>query len=732
MDTLDIQNRLRILALFFAVFLCINANCWAQSPEILKVEPPSWWTKHSINPVRLMIRGKNLQGAKVSAVGAGVRVIGTTKVNGRGTYIWVNVAIAPTAKPGVRSLNVMAQGKTVEAKFEILPPLNSQNRFQGITKDDVIYLIMPDRFANGDTANDDPAKSKGLLDRSQSRYYHGGDLRGIINRLPYLKDLGVTAMWLNPWYDNNDALNYKEMPEGKPITDYHGYGAVDYYGVEEHFGDLATLKELVDKAHAAGIKIIQDQVANHTGPYHPWVQDTPTPTWYNGTQDNHLNETWQTWLLKDRYAPAEVLRPVLDGWFLNILPDMNQNDPEARRYLIQNTLWWIGITGLDGIRQDTLPYVPRDFWRDWMAAIKKQYPELTVIGETYDGDPAQVAFFQGGAKRFDGIDSGIDTEFDFALFYAVRSAFAQGRSIKAIPEMLSHDYLYPNADLLVPFLGLHDMLRFMSEPGATTQGLMLAQTFLMTTRGVPLIYYGDEIALQGGGDPDNRRDFPGGFAGDDHNAFTEAGRRADELEVFNHLRRVVKLRQQLHALRYGDLVTLDFNDDTYSFARVDSVSPVIVIINNANKLSKVEFDIPERLLNGIAIPLREGMTLIDRLRISGDIKIQNNKIKVEMPARSASILTVSTLRDKAIKRVEPIYPAHLKINGDVVVEVTVNQQGYVIAARALTGHPLLRDAAVYAARQWQFQPTILGGQAVKVVGTLTFHFSIKSDELKNE
>jgi glycosidase len=623
---------MKITALFFAVFFFINADCRAQSPKIVKVEPPSWWAKHSINPVRLMIRGKNLQGAKVSATGAGVQVIGATKVNDKGTYLWVDVVIAATAKPGVRSLKIMVQGKTVEAKFEVLPELNSRNRFQGITRDDVIYLIMPDRFANGDATNDDPAKSKGLFDRSQARYYHGGDLRGIINRLPYLKDLGVTALWLNPWYDNNDKLNYKEMPEGKPITDYHGYGAIDYYGVEEHFGDLATLKELVDKAHAASIKIIQDQVANHTGPYHPWVQDTPTPTWYNGTQDNHINETWQTWLLKDRYAPPEVLRPVLDGWFLNILPDVNQNNPEARRYLIQNTLWWIGITGLDAVRQDTLPYVPRDFWRDWMAAIKKQYPKVNVIGETYDGDPAQVAFFQGGAKRFDGIDSGIDTEFDFALFYAIRSAFAQGRSIKAIPEMLSHDYLYPNADLLVPFLGLHDMLRFMSEPGATAQGLMLAQTFLMTTRGVPLIYYGDEIALQGGGDPDNRRDFPGGFAGDEHNAFTEQGRRADEREVFNHLHRVVKLRQELEPLRRGKLVTLGFSDDDYSFARTSNTGTVIVVFNNAAKSSQIEIDLTP-------LSIADGKTLTDRLSISADVQIADNKIKVNLPARSASIFT---------------------------------------------------------------------------------------------
>ncbi|MBI3651259.1 MAG: cyclomaltodextrinase N-terminal domain-containing protein [Acidobacteria bacterium] len=625
------MNKLKTTTLLFAMLFFISAKALAQAPEVSKVEPPSWWAKHTINPVRLMLRGKNLQGAKVSVTGAGLRLTGAIKVNANGTYLWADVIIAATAKPGVRSLQVTTPSGTTTAKFEVLPETGSSSRFQGISKDDVIYLIMPDRFANGDTSNDDPVKSKGLLDRAKPRSYHGGDLRGIINRLPYLKDLGVTALWLNPWYDNNDGLNFKEMPEGKPITDYHGYGAIDFYGVEEHFGDLATLKELVDRAHAMGIKIIQDQVANHTGPYHPWVKDMPTPTWYNGTEASHINETWQTWLLKDKYAPPEVLKPVLDGWFINILPDMNQNDVEARRYLIQNTLWWIGVTGLDAVRQDTLPYVPRDFWRDWMTAIKKQYPKVNVVGETYDGDPAQVAFFQGGVKRFDGIDSKIDTEFDFALFYAIRSAFAEGKSIKAIPQMLSHDFLYPNADLLVPFLGLHDMLRFMNEPGATKEGLKLAQTFLLTTRGVPLLYYGDEIAMRGGNDPDNRRDFPGGFAGDEHNAFSEEGRTADEREVFNHLRRVVKLRHELEPLRRGKLVTLGFSDDDYSFARVGDQGAVVVVFNNAKKASQIEIDVTP-------LKLADGKTLIDRLGVSGEVRVEGGKIKVSLPARSASIL----------------------------------------------------------------------------------------------
>jgi glycosidase len=633
-------SRLAILIVAMP-FICVVAGAQraeaahlAQSrPEVSKVEPPSWWPGHSINPVRVMIRGRNLAGARAMATGAGLRVAGLPKVNERGTYLFIDVMIAPTAQPGARKLRLTTRGGSIDAPFEILAPLARAGRFQGLTNDDIIYLIMPDRFANGDPSNDDSQKSKGLLDRAKGRYYHGGDLRGIINRLPYLKELGVTALWLNPWYDNNDRPDEKEVYDGHPTTGYHGYGAIDYYGVEEHLGDLKTLRELVDKAHALGIKIVQDQVANHTGPYHPWVQDPPTPTWYNGTEASHINETWQTWMLKDQHATQSVTRPVLDGWFLNILPDMNQNDPEARRYLIQNTLWWAAVTGLDAIRQDTLPYVPRDFWRDWMAAIKREYPKLNVIGETYDSDPAQVAFFQGGRRQWDGIDSGIDTEFDFPLFYAIREAFARDGSIKKLAEVLSHDHLYANADILVPFLGLHDMLRFMSEEGATRAGLMLAQTYLMTTRGIPLLYYGDELAMPGGGDPDNRNDFPGGWAGDSHNGFTHQGRTADEREVFNHLKQVVGLRRALEPLRRGRLVTLSVDEQHYAFARTTARESVIVIFNHDKQEKTIECDTTP-------IKLAGGAGLVDRLKVAKDVRLTGSTLHVVMPARSASIITM--------------------------------------------------------------------------------------------
>ena len=604
----------------------------AGPPEVLKVEPPNWWIGHSINPVRVMIHGRNLAGAHVEAPKAGIQ-ISSTRINDAGTYVFVDVLIASKAKPGSYPLKIITGKGTAPALFELLAPLPRAGRFQGFSPDDVIYLIMPDRFSDGDPSDDDPSASRGLLNRQKPRYYHGGDLQGIINHLPYLKDLGVTVIWLNPIYDNVNHLNEREKYDNEPITDYHGYGAVDFYGVEEHFGDMAKLHELVEAAHRLGIKVIQDQVANHTGPYHPWVKDPPTPTWYNGTEARHLNETWQTWTLTDPHATPQVQDPILRGWFVDILPDLNQDDPETARYLIQNTLWWVGMTGFDGIRQDTLPYVPRRFWRDWMAAIKREYPRLRVVGEMLDGDPSLVSFFQGGKTRFDGIDSGVDGLFDFPSYYPLRRAFAEGKPLRDLAAVMARDYLYTNPDLLVTLLGLHDVARFMNEPGANIDGMKLAFTFLMTARGIPLIYYGDEIGMRGGNDPDNRRDFPGGWPGDPHNAFDASGRTPEEQAIFDHVRRLTHLRAEIEPLRRGRMVNLAGSEQTWAYARMTDKATAIVVFNNEAKAATIEVPVrPTGLANGIALE--------DRLGGAPDAKVEGGTLKVNLPPRSASIYTV--------------------------------------------------------------------------------------------
>ncbi|HEX6739336.1 MAG TPA: alpha-amylase family glycosyl hydrolase, partial [Vicinamibacteria bacterium] len=419
--------------------------------------------------------------------------------------------------------------------------------------------------------------------------------------------------------------------DGERVTDYHGYGAVDFYAVDEHLGDLEALRALVDAAHAHGIKVVQDQVANHTGPAHPWVDDPPTPTWFHGTRAAHPANAWQVWSLMDPAAAPELQRDTLRGWFADILPDLDQDDPEAARYLIQNALWWVGRTGLDAIRQDTLPYVPRRFWRDWTAALKREHPRLTVVGEVFEGDPALVAFFQGGAARFDGIDSGIDSVFDFPLYFAARRVFAAGAPIRELAQALGHDALYPRAGSLLTFVGLHDVPRFMGEPGATRAGLALAFTFLLTTRGVPLVYYGDEIGLAGGGDPDNRRDFPGGWPGDARDAFTSTGRTPEEQALFDHLRRLLKLRAELAPLRRGTLTHLVVGEATYAYARVHEGQAVVVALNNGSAAAELEIPVA-------GLGLREGASLGDRLGHAGPAQVRDGRLRLRLPPRAAAVL----------------------------------------------------------------------------------------------
>jgi glycosidase len=619
----------RLFAIFALPWLIGAPQTLAQAPEISKVDPPGWWAGHSLNPVRLLIRGRGLGGAEFGVSDRSLRT-SRPRVNGAGTAAFVDLWIGAGAAPGPRSLTLRTPRGSTSAPFEVLASLPREGRFKGFSQDDVIYLIMPDRFANGDPTNDDPALSRGLMDRGKTRYYHGGDIQGIIDHLPYLKDLGVTTLWLTPLYDNVNFLNARQRYDGEASTDYHGYGAVDFYTVEEHFGDVKTLRSLVDKAHALGLKVVLDQVANHTGPDHPWAKDPPTPTWWNGSEARHLVNHWQIWTLADPHATPEIQRETLEGWFVDVLPDLNQNDPEVARYLIQNTLWWIGVSGLDGIREDTLPYVPRAFWKEWRAALKREYPEVSVVGEVTDGDPALVSFFQGGLARFDGIDSGIESLFDYPLYYPLRKAFGEGRPLRDLMVMLGHDGLYVNPDHLVTFAGLHDTPRFMNEHGATTEGLELAETFLMTTRGIPMVYYGDEIGMKGGEDPDNRRDFPGGFPGDQRNAFLQEGRTPDEQKIFDHVRKLLHLRAELLPLRRGLLRELAVSDQVSVFARTLKGQTVLVALNNDTKPGVVEF--PSR-----DAELAPGTVLEDRLGVLHPVTVAA-EVRLELPARSGAIL----------------------------------------------------------------------------------------------
>jgi neopullulanase len=445
--------------------------------------------------------------------------------------------------------------------------------------------------------------------------------------LPYLKELGVTALWINPWYDNPNGVNTCDKP-WCPNTNYHGYHAIDYYAVEDHFGDLRTLRELVEKAHRLGIKVIQDQVANHVGIQHAWSTDAPLDNWFHGTPANHPHNPFRGDLLLSPNAAASERRPTLDGWFNDLLPDMNQEEPEVARYEIQNALWWIGVTGLDGIRQDTIQYMPRFFIRDLSQALHRQYPKMWMVGEVFDRDPAHTAFFMGGRKGWDGIDTELDSVFDFALWQASLDVFGGQKPARYLRDTLKYDAGYPDAARLTTMLSNHDVKRTVSIKDMTIDGVLLHTAFLLSVRGIPQLYYGDEIGMQGDDDPDNRRDFPGGFPGDPRNAFSKGGRSAIEQLMYEWTRDWIRLRREHPAIRHGRTIDLVYDDDLYAFARRTSDETIIIIINRAAPAKKIT--IPVAMLDAA-----DGAQLMPLLMTKDRIHSTGGSFTFDAPPKTA-------------------------------------------------------------------------------------------------
>ena len=619
---------------FFLVGLTLlfPLNTRAQAPSIRKVDPPSWWANHSINPVRLLVRGSNLQGAKVTSTVPGITV-SDVRVNKEGSYVFLNALLSHSLQPGNYVMKLETPKGADTFNLQVTAPLDSAKNFQGINRDDIIYLIMIDRFANGDPQNDIPAGAPpGATQRKNARAYHGGDLRGIINHLGYLKDLGVTAIWLTPWYDNWNGIKSCDKP-WCPNTYYHGYHAIDCYAVEDRFGDMSTLRELVSKAHDQGLKVIQDQVANHIGSQHPWASDPPLDTWFHGTMHNHqLNKFQNSALLSPHANPLEV-HNTLDGWFSDDMPDMNQDEPEVARYEIQNSLWWVGMTGIDGIRQDTIQYVPRTFIRELSDALHRQYPRMWMVGEVFERDAAQTAFFIGGHKGWDGIDTQLDSVFDFALWNTSQLVFTNRLPMRALRDQLKYDALYPDPLKLTTLVNNHDTARFMSLDGATIEGAMMHIAFALTVRGIPQLYAGEEIGMEGKDDPDNRRDFAGGFPSDERSAFTAQGRRPEEQRIFQWTQSWIKLRSDHSALRDGRLTDLFYDDDAYVFARQNGRETVVVAFNRSN--SKRELEVTLQSLG-----VREGVELRS-LTGGSSVRANAGQTTLRLPPRTAVAFTAS-------------------------------------------------------------------------------------------
>src|SRR5215467_2879506 len=631
-----------ILLLFFIACLAPDLILAAPqapggaAPVVTKVEPPNWWV--GLTPdLLLLVSGHGLEAVKVVCNLPDV-VVGRTQSTQNGEYLFIWLKFGPQLRSG--TVVCRATTPTGEASLEL--PLSvrqpTAQRFHGLRSDDVIYLIMPDRFANGDPANDEPAEFPGSHDRAKPRAWHGGDLQGIRDHIPYLKDLGVTALWLTPVVKNGST------------QDYHGYGAVDLYAVDPHLGSLGDYQSLASDLRRQRMKLFFDAVPNHVGPGHPWVARPPLPDWFNGSAGRHLdsqspvknsfygqdtqgeakNDPFEA--LADPHATLAMRQNLTDGWFLGILPDLNTENPTVAKYLLQNSIWWIESAGLDGLRVDTFPYVSRAFWQQWHAGLRRIYPNLSTIGEVFHPDPTVTSFFAGGKKGWDGTDTGLSTVFDFPMFFVLRDVLLRGAPAGRIADILRRDELYPHPDWLVPFFSNHDVPRIVSEPGGSPEKLLSALALTLSLRGIPELYYGDEIGMSGGTDPDNRRDFPGGWPGDAQNAFTQEGRSPEQQRIFAAAEKLLRLRREHPALRTGRLFHLFSDDRSYVFLRQTDDERLVVVFNN---------DTAQRIL---AIPEAStpagDVQRVHALYGEAFASSSGNELRITAPAQSVSIFAV--------------------------------------------------------------------------------------------
>ncbi len=616
--------------LWTLLFLLLTDLAWASAaheapidkPRIDNIDPPEWWAQFP-SPM-LLVQGEGLRNAKFSITGIGVTLERTqASENGHWAFLWLD-----TKSAGPQTLTITVTGSAGDAHcpYVLAERSHDPHAHAGFSAKDVMYLLMPDRFARGSTAGY-PAGD----DRAAPRGWHGGDLAGIEQHLDYLRQLGVTTVWTTPVASNG------AMPET-----YHGYAATDLYAVDSHFGTLAEYRRLSDALHAHGMKLVIDLVPNHIGVQHPWVKDPPAPGWLHGTLEHHRPAQHDFYQLIDPHAPPAAWGDITNGWFADNMPDMNQENPLVSRYLIQNALWWVETADLDGIRLDTFPYVSRSFWHEFHAELHSVFPNLTTVGEVFRPDAEVTSFFAGGVAH-DGIDTGLDTPFDFPVHFALRDVLAHNKPMTKLADVLRQDSLYPHPERLVTFIGNHDTTRFFTEAGGSEARLKLALGLVLTLRGLPQIYSGDEIGMPGGADPDDRHDFPGGFPGDSRNAFTDADRTPAEDEIFRWTSGLLAFRAAHAELQTGIEQNLYSDTDAFAFVRgVDSADcrtngateRLLIVVNKAPQSKTLELPVEDTAL--------AGCVQFDPASAAPGEKPQLNdgKLRIEEPAESMTVFSV--------------------------------------------------------------------------------------------
>lgn len=577
------------IALVMTLLAMIGTLVAAPKIKIDKVDPPYWFAGMKNPSLQIMLYGEGIGDATVTTDAAGVKVDSVVCLDSKNyLFVYLNVA---DAQPGTIELTLQQKGK----KKYVLPyELRQRERAaadrKGFDAGDVLYMLMPDRFANGDPSNDNIEGMKPyVVDRSQPSARHGGDIKGIEEHLDYFNELGVTALWFTPVLENDMSDSFYE---DRRQSCYHGYATTDYYKVDPRFGTNEDYRRLADKAHEKGLKVVMDMIFNHCGSEHVWLADMPSKDWFNNPDyKNHFVQTsYKLTPHVDPYASQYDFSQMNDGWFVITMPDLNQRNPHLLRYLIQNSFWWIESADIDGIRMDTHPYAYYDGMSQWLKELDEEYPNFNVVGETWCENPAYTAWWQKDSRLSAPRNSNLKTVMDFHLWQVVNECFTEETDgyMSGLNKVYNHfvyDYLYANPASVMAFIENHDTDRFLRD-GENATALKQALALLLTTRRIPQLYYGTEIMMNGTKqitDGYVRKDFPGGWEGDEHNAFDPAQRTLRESAMFNYLSKILHWRKGNEVIAKGDMKHFIPQQGVYVYARMYEGKRVLVVINGTDK-----------------------------------------------------------------------------------------------------------------------------------------------------
>ena len=572
--------KLKTLALSLLATFAANA-----AVNIDRVEPTNWYAGMKNPSLQLMVYGKGIKQANVSTDYAGVKVDSVVRLDSP-DYLLVYLNLQG-AQPGTMKLNFEQGGKKKQVNYEIKRRDMPGEARQGFTNADVLYMLMPDRFADGNVKNN---VVKGMLDqrcvRTEPSLRHGGDLEGIRQHLDYFNELGVTTLWFTPVLEN-------DMPSGGGHSSYHGYATTDYYKVDPRFGTNEDYRRLVDEAHQKGLKVVMDMIFNHCGSSHPWQINPPASDWFN--QPNYgLQTSFKLTPCVDPYASEIDKRETEEGWFVSSMPDLNQNNPHVATYLIQNSIWWVETVGINGIRMDTYPYAYAAPMARWMKQLNEEYPNFNTVGETWVTQPAYTAAWQKDSRLVKQ-NSNLKTVMDFAFYEAMDSCKHETtddwwRGFNRVYNKFVYDYLYTDVNHVMAFIENHDTDRFLGE-GKDVNRLKQGLALLLTIKRIPQLYYGTEVLMNGVKkvtDGNVRKDFMGGFPGDERNCFTADGRTAAENEMFGWLSRLLHWRKGNDVIVNGTQTQFCPHNGVYVIARRHEGKTVMLMLNGLDKENKVD------------------------------------------------------------------------------------------------------------------------------------------------